>query len=126
MMKGLSLLDFKMGGPHAGAVSRAYPGRIWMPLRVDGSALAPRTGPAVSIFGRLAPGASMNEAQAQLQGIAARLEAANPETHKNLRPRVATYGAPPAEGGEALVLTSIKVARSIESRHSYVTVAVSR
>src|SRR3712207_2583687 len=32
--------------------------RIWTPLRVDGSALAPRTGPAVSIFGRLAPGAS--------------------------------------------------------------------
>jgi putative ABC transport system permease protein len=81
--------------------------RIWMPLRVDGSALAPRTGPAVSIFGRLAPGASKNEAQAELQGIAARLEAANPETHKNLRPRVATYGAPPIEGGEVLVLRTI-------------------
>ncbi|HEX2095103.1 MAG TPA: ABC transporter permease, partial [Longimicrobiaceae bacterium] len=34
--------------------------RIWTPLRVDASALAPRTGPAVSIFGRLAPGASLD------------------------------------------------------------------
>jgi hypothetical protein len=37
--------------------------RIWMPLRVDGSGLAPRTGPAVSIFGRLAPGASDDAGQ---------------------------------------------------------------
>ena len=32
--------------------------RLWLPLRTDGSLLAPRTGPPVSFFGRLAPGAS--------------------------------------------------------------------
>src|SRR5262245_45639239 len=74
--------------------------RIWTPLRVDGSLLAPRTGPGVTIFGRLAPGASMKEAQAELNGIGARVKAANPETHKHLRPRVVPYAKPILEGGE--------------------------
>src|SRR5215216_2026 len=39
--------------------------RIWMPLRTDGSVLLPRTGPAVSVFGRLAPNASMDGARAE-------------------------------------------------------------
>jgi predicted permease len=81
--------------------------RIWMPLRVDGSQLAPRTGPAVSIFGRLAPGASINQAQAELQSITARLASINPETHKNLRPRVTTYAKPLIGGGEAELLRAI-------------------
>ena len=81
--------------------------RIWMPLRVDGSQLAPRTGPAVSIFGRLAPGASINRAQAELQGITARLASINPESHKNLRPRVTAYAKPLIGGGEAELLRAI-------------------
>src|SRR5262245_54988015 len=74
--------------------------RIWTPLRVDGSLLAPRTGPGVTIFGRLAPGASMEEAQAELAGIGARVAAANPETHKHLKPRVVAYAKPILDGGE--------------------------
>ena len=73
--------------------------RIWTPLRVDGSVLAPRTGPCVSIFGRLAPGASMDDARAELGVIGARMSASNPETHKHLRPRVTPYAKPLAEGG---------------------------
>jgi len=84
--------------------------RIWMPLRVNGSALAPRTGPAVSIFGRLAPGASMNAAQAELQRIAAHIASVNPETYKTLRPRVAMYGNPFPEGREALAMRAIMYA----------------
>ena len=81
--------------------------RIWTPLRVDGSRLAPRTGPAVSVFGRLAPGVSIDEAQAELQGLAATVAAASPETHRNLRPRVTPYAKPLADGGEALLMTNI-------------------
>ena len=77
--------------------------RIWTPLRVDGSTLAPRTGPPVSIFGRLAPGASIDDARAELGVIGARMAASNPETHKHLRPRVTTYAKPLAEGGQALI-----------------------
>lgn len=81
--------------------------RIWAPLRIDGSTLAPRTGPAVSIFGRLAPGASIDEAQAELDGIGARIAALNPETYKHLRLRVTTYAKPLAEGGEAVLIRNI-------------------
>ena len=81
--------------------------RIWTPLRVDGSTLAPRTGPAVSVFGRLAPGASMEDAQAELDVIGARMAASNPETHKHLRPRVIAYAKPLLEGGEALFVRSL-------------------
>lgn len=81
--------------------------RIWLPLRVDGSVLAPRTGPAVSVFGRLAPGMSMAEAQAELQVIGARLASSNPQTHRNLRPILSPYAKPLTAGGEALLIRNI-------------------
>jgi predicted permease len=74
--------------------------RIWAPLRVDGSALAPRTGPSASIFGRLAPDASIDDARAELGVLGARLAAASPATHEHLRPRVTTYAKPLTEGGQ--------------------------
>ncbi|HEX8693607.1 MAG TPA: ABC transporter permease [Longimicrobium sp.] len=81
--------------------------RIWTPLRVDGSTLAPRTGPAVSIFGRLAPGASLDDARAELGVIGARMSASHPETHRHLRPRVTTYARPLTEGGPGLMIRNV-------------------
>ena len=84
--------------------------RIWTPLRVNGSTLAPRTGPAVSIFGRLAPGASIEEAGAELDVIGARMTASYPETHEHLRPRVIAYATPILEGGEGLFVGTLLTA----------------
>ena len=81
--------------------------RIWMPFRADEAPLPPRTGPAVSVFGRLAPGAGVRDAQAELEAIGARLAVASPDTHRNLRPRVTTYSKPLAEAGEALVIKNV-------------------
>ena len=81
--------------------------RIWMPLQLEEALLAPRTGPPVSIFGRLAPGASMDAAQAELQGIGARLAADNPDTHRNLSPRVTSYAKPLLGGNQSMVITGI-------------------
>jgi putative ABC transport system permease protein len=81
--------------------------RIWAPLRVDEAALAPRTGPSASIFGRLAPGASMAEAQAELGAIAGRLAASHPEAYEHLRPRVTTYAKPLGESSEAQFVKTI-------------------
>ena len=78
--------------------------RIWTPLRADGATLPPRTGPAVSVFGRLAPGVSISEAQAELDGIGARMAAASPRTHRNLRPRVTAYAKPLSGGPEAQLI----------------------
>lgn len=77
--------------------------RVWTPLRTNGALLPPRTGPVVSVFGRLAAGATLDDARAELGVIAARLAAAHPETHKHLRVRVAPYGKPLAEGPMLLV-----------------------
>ena len=51
-------------------------------------------GPAVSIFGRLAPGASIDEARTELGVIGARMSASSPRTHEHLRPRVTGYAKP--------------------------------
>ena len=81
--------------------------RIWTPLRVDGSALAARSGPAVSVFGRLAPNVSIDEARAELRVIGSRMAASYPQTHGHLSPRVTAYATPLTEGGERLVLRRI-------------------
>ena len=81
--------------------------RIWTPLRVDGSLLAPRTGPPALVFGRLVPGASMQEAQSELTVIGSRLAAASPETHRNLSPRVTAYQKPLTAGGEAMMIRNL-------------------
>ena len=76
---------------------------LWLPLRTDGSLLAPRTGPPVTIFGRLAAGVSLQQAEAELVGITAGLAATNPEAYKNLQPRVVAYGTPPLEGDTPMI-----------------------
>jgi putative ABC transport system permease protein len=81
--------------------------RIWTPLRVDGAVLAPRTGPNVSIFGRLKEGASLEDARAELGAIGGRFTTTYPETHKHLRPRVTTYAKPLAEGGQMAMIRNV-------------------
>jgi len=81
--------------------------RIWTPLRLDGWTPAPLTGPTVSIFGRLAPGMSLDDARTELGVIGARAAANSPETHKYLKLRVTAYGEPPTEGGQRLMIRNI-------------------
>jgi predicted permease len=81
--------------------------RIWTPLRVDGSTLEPRTGPSVTLFGRLAPGASIDDVRTELGAIGARLASASPATHQHLRPRVTTYAKPLTESGESQMIMRI-------------------
>ena len=84
-----------------------YNHRLWMPLRANGATLAPGTGPRIRIFGRLAPGASMEQARAELRVIGARMSASSPRTHENLRPFVTTYSQIIAVGGEGRFFTRL-------------------
>lgn len=84
--------------------------RIWAPLRANGAAIAPRTGPSVSIFGQLAAGASIEDARAELGAIGARLSSAYPETHRHLRPRVMQYAKPNTEGGPMQMVRNLMYA----------------
>ena len=66
----------------------------WVPLRIDLSAFGRRQGPAVFIFGRLAHGAAMADAQAELTAIGDRASTQFPDTHAQLEPRVLPYAHP--------------------------------
>jgi putative ABC transport system permease protein len=59
---------------------------IWLPDQrraLDFARGAPDT-PSLRVFGRLAPGVSRDQANAQMSTIAARIAEAHPETHENL------------------------------------------
>ena len=63
--------------------------QLWVPLVVQDA--APREGPAVQVFGRLADGASWQDAAAELEVVSARLAADQPATHTQLRTRVRAF-----------------------------------
>ncbi|MEX2570185.1 MAG: ABC transporter permease, partial [Gemmatimonadota bacterium] len=64
---------------------------LWIPLRLDPTAHDRREGPEIFIFGRLAPGATLEAAQAELTTVGLQMAAAFPETDARLRPRVVPY-----------------------------------
>jgi putative ABC transport system permease protein len=63
--------------------------QLWVPLPIQD--VAPREGPAVQVFGRLADGASWQDAAAELDVVSARLAADQPGTHAQLRTRVRAF-----------------------------------
>ena len=67
---------------------------LWTPLHADALAHAPRDGPVVEVFGRLAPGVTLESAQTELTAIGRRATADFPATHEHLRPRVTPYAQP--------------------------------
>ena len=63
--------------------------QLWVPLPIQDA--APREGPAVQVFGRLADGASWRDAAAELDVVSARAAADQPATHAQLRTRVRAF-----------------------------------
>ena len=63
---------------------------VWTPLRLD-AAVAPRAGPAIQMFGRLAPGVTMSEARTAVEAFGRRTADASPATHAQLRPELVRY-----------------------------------
>jgi hypothetical protein len=65
------------------------------------------------VFGRLAPGATLESAQAELTAISRRLAAASPATHEHLRPLVMAYAHAFSEiedSEDALAVYAIEIA----------------
>jgi predicted permease len=65
---------------------------LWMPLRLDRLQYGPRQGPWANIFGRLAPGVTFADAQAEMTTIGLRMAARYPATHEHIQPQVLPYG----------------------------------
>ena len=68
--------------------------QYWIALRASPSAYARGSGPVLYVFGRLAPGATMASAQAELTVIGQRAAAAFPVTNATLKPQVLDYTKP--------------------------------
>jgi putative ABC transport system permease protein len=68
--------------------------RYWTALRADPLHHPRGEGPELFVFGRLAPGATPEQAQAELTAVGRRTAAAFPDTHRHLRPRVLPYAYP--------------------------------
>lgn len=67
---------------------------FWIPLRTGGEPSEPLTGPDLRVFGRLAPGATLETAQAELSAIGQRNARTFPKVYATLRPRVMPYSYP--------------------------------
>src|SRR5215212_453161 len=63
--------------------------QAWVPLPVQDA--PPREGPAVQVFGRLADGATWQDAASELDVVSARFAADEPTTHGQLRTRVRAF-----------------------------------
>ena len=64
---------------------------LWVPLRTDVAGVEPLGGAPITIFGRLAPGMTLETAQAELATIGKRIAAEHPTTHAQLQPHVLPY-----------------------------------
>ena len=64
---------------------------LWVPLRLGDTAPPRRAGAPLRVFGKLAPGITATQAQAELTAIALRTAEAFPDTHTHIRPVVKLY-----------------------------------
>lgn len=75
--------------PRGFAFPRAQ--ELWVPLRVDVSHYDRRQGVPIRIVGRLAPGASLEQARAELVNLGRIASRDHPHTHEFLRPQLFTF-----------------------------------
>ena len=64
---------------------------VWLPLNTNVFGAEPRSGPEIEVFGRLASGMSLENAQAEFASIGKRLAAEHPATHGQIQPYVVPY-----------------------------------
>ena len=82
---------------------------VWTPLRLDVRDQGPRTGPALNVFGRLAPGVSFEDAQAELTTLGRRMATEFPHTHQHLQPQLASYAKGFSGGPNADLLMAVGI-----------------
>ena len=64
---------------------------VWVPLRVNALEYKRREGPEIAVLGRLASGATLAQARAELGAMGQRRAAAFPDTHEHIRPQIDQY-----------------------------------
>jgi predicted permease len=83
--------------------------QFWIPLREDPVEHAPGEGPSISTFGRLAPGVTREQAQAEVRAVAQQTVATRPDSDVPLRPLVLPYSQQVVE--DPAVLWALRAAQ---------------
>ena len=84
-------VPFEIVGVMPEGFSLPYRSHIWLPLQLDPLTLERGEGNWLQVFGRLKPGVSMAAADAEMKGIAARLEAAHKKENEGISARVVGF-----------------------------------
>ncbi|MBA3642121.1 MAG: ABC transporter permease [Acidobacteria bacterium] len=85
---------------------------MWLPLKTAVLDHTPRSGPAITVFALLAPGETMQTAQAELTTVGRRAATQFPTTHEHLEPRLRPYAmmaSPADDPAGMLILYSVYV-----------------
>ncbi|MDQ3071181.1 MAG: ABC transporter permease [Acidobacteriota bacterium] len=85
---------------------------LWLPLKPALLDQRPRSGPTITVFALLAPGETMQAAQAELTTVGRRAATQLPATHEHLEPRLRPYAmmtSPADEPSGRLILYSVYV-----------------
>ena len=80
---------------------------LWLSLRTDVAGVQPRSGAAITVFGRLASGMTLETAQAEVTAFGKRLAAEHPATHANLQPHVLPYAQTNIDSGDMATMLSL-------------------
>jgi putative ABC transport system permease protein len=64
---------------------------LWLPLSTEVPGVDPRRGMSITVFGRLAPGMSVGNAQTEVAALAKAIAIEHPTTHAQLRAHVIPY-----------------------------------
>ncbi len=90
--------DFMFFVPREGFTT-PRPQDLWVPFRVDAGGYARGEGPPVTVFGRLAPGATRDGLRAELTTLAARTATAESlDIQQQVRPGILTFDRPILSG----------------------------
>lgn len=81
----------------------------WVPLRVDAANLQPESAPRANLFGRLAPGATLESAQSEMEVAGRRAAADFPEIYGRLSPRVMEFARRGSDAQMALILSGVRI-----------------
>jgi putative ABC transport system permease protein len=108
--------EIQLGNEHATVVGVMREGfefpvshDVWLPLKTAVLDQRPRSGPAITVFALLAPGETIQTAQAELTTAGRRAAIDLPATHQHLEPRVRPYAmmAAPGEPGDQPIMYAV-------------------
>jgi predicted permease len=81
----------------------------WVPLRIDPGELQPESAPRAPLFARLATGATLESAQAELDIAGRRAAADFPGVYERLSPRVVGFARRASDTQVALILSGVRL-----------------